>query len=155
MIRNGFAEVTVPYIQRTYEYRLPPSASWTTYITLSPSCNIFDVLASDYKVEDRKISVDGGEITLRCLTPTPENAAKKTFPLMYWIHGGGMCFRPPKRSRINDHRNRMVPGKHRHGRLYSAHLVCRIPDLYCQCGLQVCSMSENPLTIIEPSTVST
>jgi len=68
-IRNGFAEVVVPHIQRSYEYRLPP--------------------ASDYSVEDRKLPVDGGEILLRCLTPTPNNGEGRTYPLLYWVHGGG------------------------------------------------------------------
>lgn len=42
---------------------------------------------ADYRVEDRKIPVEGGEITIRCLVPTSESG--KTFPVLVWFHGGG------------------------------------------------------------------
>ncbi|ETW79838.1 Esterase/lipase/thioesterase [Heterobasidion irregulare TC 32-1] len=41
----------------------------------------------DYRVEDRQISVEGGEITVRCYMPTP--VAGGIFPLLVWYHGGG------------------------------------------------------------------
>ncbi|OCH90751.1 hypothetical protein OBBRIDRAFT_792947 [Obba rivulosa] len=70
VIREAFAKHVIPHIQSIYQKRLPPD--------------------SDYKVEDRTIPVDGGEITLRCLTPTPANAdSVSTYPLLYWMHGGG------------------------------------------------------------------
>ncbi|TFY78746.1 hypothetical protein EWM64_g5266 [Hericium alpestre] len=45
---------------------------------------------STYRVEDHQIPVEGGEVTIRCLTPTPAGAPKdQTFPLFFWAHGGG------------------------------------------------------------------
>lgn len=45
--------------------------------------------ASEYRVEDRKVPVDGGEITVRTVVPTPAGAKDKKFPLLVWYHGGG------------------------------------------------------------------
>ena len=46
-------------------------------------------VASEYRVEDRKVLVDGGEITVRTVVPTPAGAKDKKFPLLVWYHGGG------------------------------------------------------------------
>ncbi|OCH92009.1 hypothetical protein OBBRIDRAFT_486132 [Obba rivulosa] len=47
---------------------------------------------SEYRVQDHSVLVDGGSITVRCLTPTPSGAQDKEFPLLYWTHGGGWVF---------------------------------------------------------------
>ncbi|KAI0632569.1 Alpha/Beta hydrolase protein [Trametes polyzona] len=41
-----------------------------------------------YVVRDEQISVDGGEITVRCLVPVVEDDIE-TFPVLFNIHGGG------------------------------------------------------------------
>ncbi|KAI0077151.1 hypothetical protein K474DRAFT_1662085 [Panus rudis PR-1116 ss-1] len=45
-----------------------------------------------YRIEDHTISVEGGEVTVRCVIPTSSNAASDgpaAHPLMVWAHGGG------------------------------------------------------------------
>ncbi|OBZ73134.1 AB hydrolase superfamily protein B1A11.02 [Grifola frondosa] len=45
---------------------------------------------TEYRVEDHKVPVDGGEITVRCVIPTPAGAqADTSFPVLFWMHGGG------------------------------------------------------------------
>jgi len=44
-----------------------------------------------YKLQDHKVPVAGGEITVRALIPVSENETEssRVFPLLFWIHGGG------------------------------------------------------------------
>ncbi|EMD36024.1 hypothetical protein CERSUDRAFT_115948 [Gelatoporia subvermispora B] len=49
---------------------------------------------SQYSVQDHRITVEGGEITVRCAIPTPAGPDDRTFPLMLWTHGGGFIFGP-------------------------------------------------------------
>ncbi|KAJ7438367.1 Alpha/Beta hydrolase protein [Mycena galericulata] len=44
---------------------------------------------SSYSVEDCKIAVEGGEITVRCTKPTPTGGEVPQFPVLFWAHGGG------------------------------------------------------------------
>ncbi|KAJ7686606.1 Alpha/Beta hydrolase protein [Mycena olivaceomarginata] len=44
---------------------------------------------SSYSVEDCKIAVEGGEITIRCIKPTPTGGEVPEFPVLFWAHGGG------------------------------------------------------------------
>ncbi|EED84237.1 predicted protein [Postia placenta Mad-698-R] len=44
---------------------------------------------STYTVNDHRVVVSGGEISVRCLTPG-NSTTGKLFPLLFWIHGGGM-----------------------------------------------------------------
>ncbi|KAK7682277.1 hypothetical protein QCA50_014480 [Cerrena zonata] len=47
-------------------------------------------LESEYRLEDRSIPVENGEISVRCLFPTPSgNSSKGPYPLLVWYHGGG------------------------------------------------------------------
>ncbi|KAL6308625.1 Alpha/Beta hydrolase protein [Sparassis latifolia] len=46
---------------------------------------------SAYRVEDHKIAVEDGEITVRCLTPTTGDAEER-FPLLIWFHAGAFIF---------------------------------------------------------------
>ncbi|KAK6995828.1 Esterase/lipase/thioesterase [Favolaschia claudopus] len=48
---------------------------------------------STYKVEDHPVAVDGAEITIRAIIPTPtsDEGTDFEFPLMFFIHGGGWC----------------------------------------------------------------
>ncbi|KAI0757825.1 alpha/beta-hydrolase [Daedaleopsis nitida] len=41
-----------------------------------------------YAVEDHRVPVEGGEITVRSLVPTGEDSTA-TFPVLVWFHGGG------------------------------------------------------------------
>ncbi|KAI0061914.1 hypothetical protein BV25DRAFT_1947234 [Artomyces pyxidatus] len=43
---------------------------------------------SKYRVEDHKVSVEGGEITVRVVIPNSGDAGE-TYPLVVWMHGGG------------------------------------------------------------------
>lgn len=50
-----------------------------------------DTSDSEYRVEDRMITVEGGEILVRCLIPTPiSGELTRSYPLMVWYHGGGI-----------------------------------------------------------------
>ena len=46
--------------------------------------------ASDakYRVHDYKVPVEGGEITVRAVTPGTGDEGEK-YPLLFWAHGGG------------------------------------------------------------------
>ena len=45
---------------------------------------------SEYKIEDRTIPVDNGEILVRCVLPTPSGEGGiGPYPLFVWYHGGG------------------------------------------------------------------
>ncbi|KAK7036353.1 Esterase/lipase/thioesterase [Favolaschia claudopus] len=46
---------------------------------------------SSYKVQDHALKVDGGEITVRVVTPVPtaDEGAEFEFPVMVYFHGGG------------------------------------------------------------------
>ncbi|KAJ7142953.1 Alpha/Beta hydrolase protein [Mycena epipterygia] len=43
---------------------------------------------SSYRVEDRKVTVDGGEIAVRCIQPIPKAEETEGFPVLVYIHGG-------------------------------------------------------------------
>ncbi|OCH92008.1 hypothetical protein OBBRIDRAFT_486115 [Obba rivulosa] len=47
---------------------------------------------SEYRVQEFQIPVDSGEIAVRCLMPITVGQENKTFPLLYWTHGGGWLF---------------------------------------------------------------
>ncbi|OCH92006.1 hypothetical protein OBBRIDRAFT_791755 [Obba rivulosa] len=47
---------------------------------------------SEYRVQDYQIPVEDGEVTVRCLAPTPAGQENETFPLLFWTHGGGWRF---------------------------------------------------------------
>jgi len=47
--------------------------------------------ASELRVEDFRIPVDGGEITIRCTVPT-SGGANATFPVLVWYHSGGFVW---------------------------------------------------------------
>ncbi|KAA1470630.1 hypothetical protein DENSPDRAFT_836465 [Dentipellis sp. KUC8613] len=73
VIQNFFVSQFLPTIMENRRPLLPPESA--------------------YKVEDLKIPVDGAEMAVRLLTPTPEGAPKdSTYPLFYWVHGGGWMF---------------------------------------------------------------
>ncbi|GBE82847.1 AB hydrolase superfamily protein [Sparassis crispa] len=64
---------------------------------------------SAYRVEDHKIAVEDGEITVRCLTPTTGDAEER-FPLLIWFHGGGFVFGDLD---MNDYHLRIMCVEHR------------------------------------------
>jgi hypothetical protein len=41
-----------------------------------------------YRVQDYKVPVEGGEITVRAVIPDTRDEGKK-YPLLFWTHGGG------------------------------------------------------------------
>lgn len=47
-------------------------------------------LESEYRLQDFQVPVDGGEILVRCLTPTPGGkTGTETYPLLVWYHLSG------------------------------------------------------------------
>ncbi|KAH9026192.1 Alpha/Beta hydrolase protein [Lactarius pseudohatsudake] len=44
-----------------------------------------------YRVQDFKVPVEGGEITVRAVIPGTGDEGQK-YPLLFWLHGGGMIF---------------------------------------------------------------
>ena len=48
------------------------------------------VPANEYIVKDHKVPVDGGEILVRSVAPTPKEGEEGTYPLLVWYHGGGI-----------------------------------------------------------------
>ncbi|KAH9074270.1 Alpha/Beta hydrolase protein [Lactarius deliciosus] len=44
-----------------------------------------------YRVQDYKVPVEGGEITVRAVIPGTGDEGQ-TYPLLFWLHGGGMIF---------------------------------------------------------------
>ena len=45
-------------------------------------------LDAKYRVQDYKVPVEGGEITVRAVTPGAVDEGQK-YPLLFWMHGGG------------------------------------------------------------------
>ncbi|KAL0577027.1 hypothetical protein V5O48_004961 [Marasmius crinis-equi] len=66
--RKNYEENGIPAIQRKVEPDLPSS--------------------SDYTVHDHHIDVGGVTVLARSIVPTPLDG-EDTFPLLFWIHGGG------------------------------------------------------------------
>jgi hypothetical protein len=61
---------------------------------VSSTGNAFKLMAnrfadSSYRVFDRQIPVDGGEITVRCCHPIPQENESAGFPILVFMHGGG------------------------------------------------------------------
>ncbi|KAI0077149.1 hypothetical protein K474DRAFT_1707585 [Panus rudis PR-1116 ss-1] len=68
--RKAFEDVALIAITETFRPQLPPE--------------------NDYRVEDHTVPVDGGEILVRVVIPTPKDMYDSPeFPLMVWLHGGG------------------------------------------------------------------
>ncbi|EMD36026.1 hypothetical protein CERSUDRAFT_96250 [Gelatoporia subvermispora B] len=70
--RNAWRNAIPPLVRRNHESLLPQE--------------------SEYRVEECKIPVEGGEITLRCVIPTPFGVKDKLYPLLYHMFGGGWVF---------------------------------------------------------------
>ncbi|KAJ7745813.1 Alpha/Beta hydrolase protein [Mycena maculata] len=66
--------------------------------------------ASSYSVEDCKITVKGGEITIRCTKPTPTSGEVPAFPVLFWAHGGGCVSGDLE---LDDFPNRILCAKYR------------------------------------------
>lgn len=69
---------------------LPPGMSAAFFPELHIHLTVSQT-ASTYTVQDRTVSVEGGEITVRCTVPTIEDE-NTTFPLLFNIHGGCRSF---------------------------------------------------------------
>lgn len=46
-------------------------------------------LESEYIVKDHQAPTEGAEILVRSIVPVGKEG--ETFPLLFWIHGGGEC----------------------------------------------------------------
>ncbi|KAF9261872.1 hypothetical protein L218DRAFT_1001189 [Marasmius fiardii PR-910] len=68
--RKQLVEIGIPTIAKNFEPLLPDS--------------------SEYTVKDHQIDVGGGATVLaRSIIPTPRDGEDGTFPLLFWMHGGG------------------------------------------------------------------
>ncbi|THH13371.1 hypothetical protein EW146_g6830 [Bondarzewia mesenterica] len=56
---------------------------------------------SAYRVKDHHVAVEGSEILIRCLVPTPADGRGKAFPLLVWYHAGGKSKQPDLAFRID------------------------------------------------------
>jgi hypothetical protein len=81
----------IEYVQAPYaayeKARLSPGQ-----YTIPAICFIIAVLTgtsdAKYRVQDYKVPVEGGEITVRAVIPGTEYEGQK-YPLLLWTHGGG------------------------------------------------------------------
>ncbi len=54
----------------------------------APAMMLWVFSENTYDVQDRKVSVDDGEITVRCIVPVAADELE-TFPVLVNMHGGG------------------------------------------------------------------
>ncbi|KAJ7245220.1 Alpha/Beta hydrolase protein [Mycena rebaudengoi] len=71
-LRAQILKVIIPQAQAYHGPRLPSDTAYT--------------------VENHTVAVDGGEISVRCIQPTPVDGESDGFPILCWFHGGGWCF---------------------------------------------------------------
>ncbi|KAL0577026.1 hypothetical protein V5O48_004960 [Marasmius crinis-equi] len=70
MVRQGYQYFTTQVLQRNWEPLLPES--------------------SEYTVNDHQIDVgEGATVLARHIAPTSRKGEEDTFPLLFWVHGGG------------------------------------------------------------------
>lgn len=90
-VRQGFVDGVIKPQQEFLRPHLPPGilelypmsvlATFTRYI-----------IDSAYTVRDTQIQVDGGEILVRALIPTPHGESVEQFPVLVWYHASGRLF---------------------------------------------------------------
>lgn len=80
--------LTTPF--KAYSAKHLPSGEFPI-ITLTNARveNDFVFVETAYTVQDKTISVDDGEFSVRCIVPVVEDA-QETFPVLVNVHGGGM-----------------------------------------------------------------
>ncbi|KAF9269640.1 hypothetical protein L218DRAFT_953264 [Marasmius fiardii PR-910] len=87
-VRQYRAEL-IPQLEKKYDPSLPKS--------------------SEYTVKDHEIDVGGGvTVTARAVIPVPRSGEDGTFPLLFWIHGGGFIL---GNLRMDDYRLRIASVK--------------------------------------------
>ena len=93
----------------------------------------------EYRVQDRFVPVDDAEIRIRVITPIDKELSEKTFPLMFWTHGGGMhsyCVHLHlTHAAVVDSITRLLPWRHRSGRYNAPTHSCGSSHRYCKCGV--------------------
>ncbi|OCH92007.1 hypothetical protein OBBRIDRAFT_791757 [Obba rivulosa] len=70
--RAGFDNLVVAAARKSAQPFLPPQSA--------------------YRVQDYQLPVEGGEITIRYVVPTPAGQENQIFPLLFWTHGGAWVF---------------------------------------------------------------
>lgn len=80
--------LTTPF--KAYSAKHLPSGEFPTITSTSALVenNLISVDTA-YTVQDKTISVDDGEFSVRCIVPVVEDA-QETFPVLVNVHGGGM-----------------------------------------------------------------
>lgn len=80
--------LTTPFKAYSAKY-LPSGESPTITLTNALLEYNFVCLETAYNVQDKTISVDDGEFSVRCIVPVVEDE-QETFPVLVNVHGGGM-----------------------------------------------------------------
>ena len=89
--RAHFVDNLITPTKTFHEKRLPPGMLKAQVFRITmPILTLHGRTASAYSVEDRTVTVDGGEIVVRCITPLVSDEAQ-TFPVLVNIHGGGVA----------------------------------------------------------------
>ena len=70
-----------------YFPQLISATSISRHLAITDSSTNFK--ATEYTARDHKVPVDGGEILVRSVVPTPNEGEDGTYPLLVWYHGGG------------------------------------------------------------------
>jgi acetyl esterase/lipase len=87
--REQVRTIVTPLIMETHRPRLPAGELMPSSLSGSGFIHWFISAESSYRLEDRKVTVDGGEITVRCIQPIPKAGETGGFPVLVYIHGGG------------------------------------------------------------------
>ena len=71
--------------------RLPPRACLACLSRYMLRIDVHRAMraGSAYIVEDKRIPGPGGDLRIRCVTPTVKSGQEPTFPVVLNIHGGG------------------------------------------------------------------
>jgi hypothetical protein len=81
--RQFVAEIWVAQVRQVYEPKLPQGL----FVVVSENLPFIALSESEYRLERRKIPIEGGEIDALSITPTSSD--RSTFPLLLNFFGGG------------------------------------------------------------------
>lgn len=92
-MRQSIIDGAIKPQQEFLRPHLPPGALLTFLGFLRPCTNVH-IADTAYAVKDTQVPVDGGEILVRILIPTPAGKSGELFPLLVWYHASGRSFHP-------------------------------------------------------------
>lgn len=88
-VRHLMHNMLVPQVLDTLRPQLPAGSFRATSLVNTRDHSFTE---SAYRVQDRQIAVEAGEITVRCIQPVPRDDESGGFPVLVWMHGGGGHF---------------------------------------------------------------